>query len=494
MINLLAEFFSGIYQSIGIQGVIFFAFFILLFFWLFIYIKRKFSPFQRAKNYYDKGQQEEALKYIFRELSGNPLHKKALYMKAEIELQRQQYAWAEKDLQLLLDLKKPGDEIDQREIKKKLLSALFSQNKLLQTLNLAKSILKLEPVNPEALYYLSVIYLGQMYYKEASRMLDTVVRNRPGMHQAHFAYAAALAQLRDYGKALRHINRALELDNDQSFLYRVCCAGIHFLMENYGIALDVLKSVSFSEKLLRNNKQNLFWLRLNAFSNYMLEQYDEACTFFQRACHVAEESNISKDSMNTQKKPQAIIYNEYGARQNKPFDSKNNDNKSSIYNSPLYDYLKLREVALQEGVSPGTKNSAKMNSSSFLDIEGLSPKTFAALDYAFCLIKAGYLKQACSFLHKVRKAHPEVVGLKRLIGFIDEKINDREKAAQGNGNAFLEESTQSVISRKQRRYELWEYVHQWEKKSIGPADILIGCGFRCKKFLSPHILFVNAIT
>ena len=205
----LIDFFLRMYDTIGIAGVFIGGIFGFLVVSLYFFLNKKLNIFRRAQKYYNKGNLHKALYLLSVVLQKKHSNKKALLMKADIECKLEDYANAEKDYYRLIDLKQPGDGIDVYMVRKRLLKPIYKQDKIYVAFNLAKEILYLEKNNPEALYYLGLIYLSQLYYKEASEIQARLILNRPQMHQVLFAHAVTLAQLNQFESSLVYIKQAL---------------------------------------------------------------------------------------------------------------------------------------------------------------------------------------------------------------------------------------------------------------------------------------------
>ena len=227
MVDIVLDFFIRVYKAVGIQGFGIGLGFLIAAVWLSIYFQRQHNPFARAKRFFEAGHLKRAYSFLLIELDRNPSNKIALYMKADILLKREEYEQAERDYYRLIDLKRPGDGIDPFEIKLKLLCPLYQQNKLLELYKISKDILNTEKNNAEALYYFALLYLGQLYYKEAAKILDRLISIRPNMHEAHFAHSVACIQMKKYDESLISIKRALQQFIEGEYVNIVIDPSIH---------------------------------------------------------------------------------------------------------------------------------------------------------------------------------------------------------------------------------------------------------------------------
>jgi lipopolysaccharide biosynthesis regulator YciM len=477
----MIEFFMRLYDTIGIAGVFIGGIFGFLVVSLYFFLNNKLNIFRRAQRYYNKGSLHKALYLLSVVLQKKHSNKKALLMKADIECELKDYTNAEKDYYRLIDLKQPGDGTDVYMVKKRLLKPLYKQDKIYVVFNLAKEILYIEKNNPEALYHLSLIYLSQLYYKEASEIQARLILNRPQMHQALFAHAVTLAQLNQFDSSLVYIKQALEVNN--SVLNKISYSCIQYLMENYLAAKRTLDSISENEKNFENKRQYLFILRLKAFCNYMQGFTDEATSLFRTIYKLTVKSRPKEQP----ESKSGLIYNEFGKTyiETPPKKSSSGERKYS----PLYNYYKLKEVAISEGrqQKPGGEDFPSFKK--FLDLFGLSGETRAALDVALSMMKSESYAQALIFLREVKKQHPEVLGMCKIINLIEEQVKEAEDKEKNNtGFDPISSITEKVIDKKERKYELWEYIREWENNGIRPYHLLMASGFTSKKQLSPFLL------
>ncbi len=513
----LIDLFTRLYNSIGAAGVL--SGIIAGFFLLSVYfsLRRKFNIFKRAERNYNRGKRHRALVLLSTLLEKKTSDKQALLMKADIERDQGDYASAEKDYYRLIDFKKSGDGIDVFEMKGRLLLPLYRQDKLLETLNLSGELLSIEKGNAEALYYLGLIFISQLYYKDAVKILERLIYNRPLMHQALFAGAVTLVQLKDFEKSLLYIKRALALDSNS--FYKLIYAGIQYLMENYTRAKDTVKGIPVKEKALDTVKQFIFSLRLNAFCSSMLGLFDEAIAGFK----TIHELSI-KSKKNVEPGTNAgMVYDEFGKKnagwpsdkgaspiigqqsdkEVSPIIGQQSDKEASPIigqqsdkgaspatgDSPLHTYFRLKEVAIDEGEIAAARSEGLTSSKQFLDLMGLSAQTRAALDVGLCLVKSGRFSEAHSFLKEIKTQHPEVLGMHKVLGLIEEQEKNVSGKKKGDTDyPAIRRSTEKIIKEKRGRYELWEYIREWEKNSIRPYHLLILSDITSKKQLSPILL------
>ena len=147
------------------------------------------------------------------------------------------------------------------------------------------------------------------------------------------------------------------------------------------------------------------------------------------------------------------------------------------------DYYKVKEFLIEEKRGGGMTRESLASTSRFKDVEGLSSRTWAALDLGLAMVKAGRFEKAIEFFVELKKSHPELVGLKRLIDLIPRKDD-----TEAGGKSVLPESMDNGRSDK-REMELSLYLEAWEKGGMRPYGLILIAGFSTKKQLSPLIMF-----
>lgn len=472
------------YALIGVTGLLIGGSAALCIVLLFAFLNARLNVFRKAVKQYEKGNFSKALFSIAIVLQRHPTHRQAMLLKARIDVQRGAYKEAEERFFRLIDLKKPGDGIDVFEIKTELLVPLYAQHKLYETYKLCKEILTVSHTNAEALYYMGLIYLGQLSYREAEKILSILIKNRPRHHEALCAAGVAAVQLGAYERAENYIKKSLDIE--EKSLSTLLYAGVLFFLERYSQALSILEIRGGDPKYFEKKEQLLFSLRLKAFCAYKLAQYEKAAAQFKKVVSMLDEGADRTPPQHNK----IAAYNEFG-KFKKPSRTENGSEKR-IQNSAIRDYYRLKEVAIEEG--KGTL-FGRDNASFFtrlLDIEGLSTKTWSALDVGFSLVRGGLYSEAKDFFSEVQKNHPEVLGLNRIIEMIDEKLQEHELGTKKKGGLReVEKSTQKILQKKARSFELWEYVEAWEKTVIRPYHLLRVGGYTARVQLKPSLLVMK---
>ncbi len=472
------------YALIGITGLLIGGSAALCVVLFFAFLKARMNAFRKAVKQYEKKNFEKALFYSAIELHRHPSHRQAILLKARIDMQRGAYREAEERFFRLIDLKKPGDGIDVVEIKTELLDSLYAQHKLYAMYKLCKDILAGSHTHAGALYYMGLIYLGQLYYREAEEILSLLIKNRPRHHEALCAAGVAAAQLGEYERAERYMKKSLDIERKP--LSTLLYAGIFFFLEKYSQALSLLEFREGDLKYFEKKEQLLFSLRLKAFCQYKRAQYEKAAAQFKKIVSMLDEDT----DRTPQQHNKIATYNEFGRFQK--ISPTETASQSRIQNSAIRDYYRLKEVAIEAGKGTIFGRNNTFFFTRILDIEGLSTKTRAALDVGFSFVKGGLYSEAKAFFQEVHERHPEVLRLKRIIEMIDEKLQEHDLGAkQKEGLREVEKSTKKILQKKARSFELWEYVKAWEKTVIRPYHLLRAGGYTAGVQLKPSLLIMK---
>jgi len=459
-VNLSLKLFDpnslSIYVLIGAGSVVILSIMVFL---IVLSLRSRINPLRRAKRQFERARYERALASIAIALKKSPENREALLLRADAETALQRYKDAASDYYRLINLKKPGDGIDTLDIKQKLLLPLYRAESLLELHTLCREILKTERTSPEALYYLGLLYIGQMYYDEARKKLDAVVRNRPNMGEAHFTLGVVYCQIGRFEEALQAFARAIDLDNRA--LYQVCCAATHFFKGDYRRSLEILKTVPQHEEAFEKTGQFQFALKLKAFCNCRLGRHDHALPLLQ------------------------VMYNLRQQKVHHGVKLYNRDGRVKPNSSEFNGYYRLKEVAAEEGkVQWPAKHTHHI-----LDLEGLSRVTEPAIDLGFAMVQAGSLDTASNLLTRIREEHPEVIGLGRIVDLIEEEQERLHSAQCDDPSRWRSKSTERVVRGKGSGYRLWEYLDEWERHAVRPFQLLIISDLTARRMLSPHVLF-----
>lgn len=477
MMDIIIDFFIKVYRAVGLQGLGIGLVLVITTVWISLFLRKKLKPFRRAKSLYEAGHLKRAFSLVLLELEKNPRNKQALLMRAEIHARRGEYRDAEDWYYRIIALKKPGDGIDVFNIKQRLLKPLYHEQKLLDLLNLSKEILHTEKNNPPALYCLGLLYMGQLYYREAKTILDRLISVRPRMHEALFAHAVALLQLNNAAEAVNSLQRAIEIDRET--LYDLALSFSYYLLGNYSETKKILTEINPQISRFDTERQYLFALRLGAFCNIKLGIMDDVVEIFRELYDIVGERKKSHVPVEEIK-----LYNEFGRMQDTKKDRvKTVEGSKSTEGSMAGEYFKLKEFLIEQRREGTLPREDLASSSRFLDVEGLSSRTWAALDLGLAMVKAGMSEKATEFFVELKRSHPEIIGLKRLIDLIPRK----EDTGDGGKSTLAERKVNggSGVAGEELSY----YLDAWEKGGMRPYGLMLIAGFSTKKQLSPLVMF-----
>jgi tetratricopeptide (TPR) repeat protein len=509
MMHAVIEQVTGFIANIGVLGTLIGAVGALAILSLVLSIRGRWNPYRRAVKYYQKGHPARAHTLLRFVLDKSPTDRRALLLKSDIEAETGKFADAEKGYHRLLDLKQPGDGIDPFQVRVKLLKPLYRGQKLLEVFELCTRILSIEKSNPEALYHLGLVYLGQLYYPEAARVLSVLLKNRPRFTDARFAAAVTDVQLRDLDAAERHIRMVLA--EEERPLPMLVLASIHFYRENYPACLSVLESMKGVKKSLERKDRNRYHLRLEGLCRCLNGDHEKAVERFRELYQELRSEpgsgvSLSEELGSGSGKPAARktaagknsqrLYNEFG-RIGTPAAPEADEEESGgsgtgAVSPTIRDYYRLKEVVREEGKHDRSARGALTSSDALLDVEGLTEATWCGLSLVFSLIGAGNPQEALQRVNELRMEHPEVLGLGKIVRLVEEAVREKsEKEVEAGGAFSVERSTRKITHEKKRRFELREYRDAWAKELIRPYQLVQMCGFASKKRLNHGLLFGN---
>jgi tetratricopeptide (TPR) repeat protein len=276
------------------------------------------------------------------------------------------------------------------------------------------------------------------------------------------------------------------LDIEKKPLYILLHEAVLFFLEKYSQALSLLESESDGKRHFQKRAQLIFSLRLRAFCHYRLARYEKASEQFKKVYFTLEEPEV----LTPPRQEHTGTYNELGRVQKAP--RTENMSEIRVQNDAIRDYYHLKEVSIEAGKGTLFIRGDTSFSTRLLNLEGLSPKTWAALDVGFSLVRGRLYSEAKAFFQEVHERHPEVLGLKRVIEMIDEKTQkDAAGAKQKEGLRGAEKSTKKILEKKARSFELWEYVEAWEKTVVRPYHMVHAAGYTARVQLKPSLLMMK---
>jgi len=512
-----------------------------------LFVKDRINPFKKAKDHFEKGHHHRALSFLAIVLQRQPSNRAALLMRADIERSRGLHEEAEQDYERLIYLKKPGDGIDLLDAKRKLLKPLHAQGKLYETLTTAKEILSQSGSDPDALYYLGLVYLGQLYYKEAWKIFQRLLSARPNMESALFAASVALIQLRDCERAVDLLKKALSRVDEP--LYRLLWAGAYYLMGNFKGAGEMLRGIAGAQPAFASKKQLELLMRLAAFSSLGLRNPGGAGKWFAALGKLVERearpgaggklgagrreadgparragaeflkmagARLGKGGV----QKMTGVYNQFGKLEaEKPKEracetqglrdtgNRAGRGRDTAEGPPLADFYRMKEVFREEGRWPVKTGEIETSGGSLLDIEGLSRRTWALLDIGLNLVRENRLERARGLFEEMSRTCPEVLGVKKLVDLLGESekppgvpdtagpggARNPQSARDGRGpspgGAHVSERTRRVLERGKRRYELRDYLEAWEQNGVRPYHLMMASGLAARSRLDPRLLF-----
>jgi tetratricopeptide (TPR) repeat protein len=502
---------------IGVGGIVAAGLLVLL---VYLSIRKRYHPYLRAVKHRERGDLAGARGFLALAMEDSEYRNRALLLRADIATETGAYGEAIKDYSMVLQLKKPGDGIDPEEARTRLLYPLYREGRIMELNNLCREMLQARPGSPDARYYLGLIYLSMLYAGEAVRLLAEAVRVRPGMHQALFALAVALALQRRYPDALRRMAQARAADDQTA--YKLAHAVILHLAGKYQESVNLCGSLPKTGSGYRVRRLHHLYLRLRGMNSFRLGDYAEARRQLQLLYRELQEYYVAPETgapvapgaegsvpsgrstagrSNSGGETPTGVYDQFGKARTAAQSPQQGSHQGKPESS-LQEYYRLKEVALEEGRVNLVKTMPSPNR--ILDIEGLSEVSRAALGAVFTLARREQWDDTLQALDRAAAAHPEVLGLRRLRAVLLEakpgaeeergRQTSDEKGGAGRERAISEaskERTRPGPSGREKlpRFTLEDYLSRWENEMLKAHHLADAAGFISRKRLNPVILF-----
>jgi hypothetical protein len=441
-------------------------------------LRKRVHPLRKAHRLRERGDLPGAIGHLTLAQESRESRAQALIMKADLEVETGAWEQAARDYYLLVQMKTPGDGLDLLEVKKKLLLPLYRMEHLLELIRTCREVLGTEKKNPEALYYLALVYLGQLYAGEACRMLEEVAGARPRMHQALFALAVAHALERTYGSAAGCLARARAVEDLPA--YRLFHAGLRCLEGGYRDARGILAALPGVESGYESRRQYHLFLRVRGLCAYRLGSYGEAerdlgalyheLRALRPAAPPGGPEPVDHGGWASPLSTAAGVYNEFGRKKRQQTAGRPQAAGSGTGGSRWKDYYRLKELALEEGKTHLVR--VPPSPGRLLDIEGLTEASRAALGTVLVRARQARHEGALEALERIRDDHPEITGLRKL----EEALREEERKAQEDGT-------------NSRRFRLEDYLRAWENEILRPYHLAAASGLLSRKRVSPGVLF-----
>ncbi len=150
-------------------------------------------------------------------------------------------------------------------------------------------ILKLDPKNQKALYYMGRSLAGEERHKEAIEYYDKAIQIKPDDDETWYRKGIALIDSGNYSEeALNSLNKAYELNQDNAWItYSIC----HFYNHNG----DLDQAIASLDRYLSNHPDDAeSWGRKGEILEKR-ENYDNALTSYSKALSLYDKGIIERD-------------------------------------------------------------------------------------------------------------------------------------------------------------------------------------------------------
>ena len=259
------------------------------------FIAPKFDPSNKAAQYLKQNMLDEAIMEYKKVLDKKPGDFVTHYHLAQLFLQKKEIDQAVIHLENLININKWNYEIDKLDVQKKLGEAYLIRDELEKSFQTYIDILKLYPVDPDALYNVAFVALGQGEFEIAQRYFDKLVRVKADDFDVLFGAGICSYQNQRGSDAANYFKQALALKTGSD-------------VGNLAMAFALQKKSDF--KLAANNAAKVadhqtenairfVARRLQALLNLQARKYDEALRLFEELLSFTESNEMTEEKLMT---------------------------------------------------------------------------------------------------------------------------------------------------------------------------------------------------
>ncbi len=258
-----------------------------------VYIRPKFDPVRRAELFEKQGLLKESIIEYRKVLDDRPGDPIAHYRLAGLYLKLNEIDQAIIHFEELLRIGKFTYEIEPLEVQKKLAEAYYLRDDVEKAFRGYLEILNLYPADPEALYHVAFIALGQEEFDFAQKHFDRLVKIRKDDFEVFFGAGITSYQNQKTNDAIAHFKAALALRPNSD-------------AANLAMAFALQRKRDFKQAIphasaIADRAQEFEVLyvakRLLAFLNVQSKKHDEAVKCFEELLRTARENESQNEIM-----------------------------------------------------------------------------------------------------------------------------------------------------------------------------------------------------
>jgi tetratricopeptide (TPR) repeat protein len=261
----------------------------------YFYIEPKSNHNKRAEEFLESNSLEDALTEYKKILEEHPYDFATHNRVANIYLRLKEYDQASLHFEKIIEINRYNYQVDKFEIQKKLSKIYIRRADIEKAFDLCHQILQTHPGDPDALYYVSFIALGQEEFDIAQYYFDKLVKVKRNDFDVAFGAGICCYQNKRISDAVNYFKIAVGL-NEKSDI-----ANIAFVFA-LNMQRDYKKTLPYIEKIITNcDDASVMFLarRLDAFAAIHMQKYNSALKKLEDLLEYVQKSELYEEEVLT---------------------------------------------------------------------------------------------------------------------------------------------------------------------------------------------------
>jgi len=275
-----------LFISIAILGIVYYYIF---------HVAPKLDPLKKAEEFISHDNLDEAVMEYKKALEKRPDDFIIHFKLANLFLKLNEIDQAVIHLEKVLLIDKYNYEVEKLDIEKKLAQAYTIREEYEKAFQLYIDILKVFPVEPEALYHVSFIALGQEEFEIAQKYFSKLAKIKPNDFEVQFGAGMCSYQTQNTSDAITFF-KAASSQRPNSDITNLALAFSLQRKNDFKQAIEYVSKISDS-----NNDPNIIFIskRFLAFLNIQAKKYDDAIKYFEELLTIVKNNNMQDETMMT---------------------------------------------------------------------------------------------------------------------------------------------------------------------------------------------------
>jgi tetratricopeptide (TPR) repeat protein len=279
--------------------LIYFLIFSIIFSGLFLYyvyyIAPRLNPVNKAEQYLKSNMLFEAILEYKKALDKNPDDFLVHARLADIYLMQNEIDLAVLHLEKIIELNKFNYEVERLDVEKKLARAYESRDETERSFQVYLDILKFFPVDPDALYNVAFIALGQEEFEIAQRYFEKLVKQMPNSFDVVFGAGICSYQNQRINDSSNYFKSAVSL-NPSSDIANLAAAFAYQRKSDYRQAISYVQKVTSA-----HNEPDVLFIakRLHGLLLVQSKKYEEAVKLFEDILEFVKKSELQDEYLMT---------------------------------------------------------------------------------------------------------------------------------------------------------------------------------------------------